>query len=105
SQEVLMKSFLYAYQGRDINGYKVKTNDSPFKRLPIPNWRVDYNGLSNLPFFKQWFSQVNLTHAYNSSYNITNFTTSLGYNQEPEGLPNLLNEFNKIVPYYLVSQI
>ncbi|RAU82625.1 cell surface protein SprA [Pontibacter arcticus] len=105
SQEVLMKSFLYAYQGRDVNGYKVKTNDSPFKRLPIPNWRVDYNGLSNLPFFKQWFSQVNLTHAYNASYNITNFTTSLGYNQEPEGLPNLLNEFNKIVPYYLVSQI
>ncbi len=104
SQEVLIKSFVYAYQGRDINGYKAKV-ESPFKRLPIPNWRIDYNGLSQLPFFQQWFSQINLTHAYSASYNISSFTTSLAYNQEPVGFPNQLNEFGRIEPYYVVSQL
>ena len=104
SQDVLIKSFVYAYQGRDINGYKAKA-ESPFKRLPIPNWRIDYNGLSALPFFQQWFSQVNLTHAYAANYNISNFTTSLAYNQEPADFPNQLNEFGRIEPYYIVSQL
>ncbi|MCC9136337.1 cell surface protein SprA [Pontibacter silvestris] len=105
SQEVLMKAFLYAYQGRDINGYEAKPDDNPFKRLPIPNWRVDYNGLSQLPFFKRWFSQVNITHAYNSSYNISNYTTSLAYTQQPTGFASQTNEFGQLVPYYIVSQL
>ncbi|WP_242916089.1 cell surface protein SprA [Pontibacter liquoris] len=104
SQDVLLKAFVYAYQGRDINGYKAKA-ESPFKRLPIPNWRVDYNGLSQLPFFQQWFSQVNLTHAYNATYNVTSFTTSLAYEQKPGGFPNQLNNAGQIVPYYIVNQL
>ncbi|WP_246594267.1 cell surface protein SprA [Pontibacter populi] len=104
SQDVLMNAFLYAYQGRNVDDYKAESK-SPFSRLPIPNWRVDYNGLSNLPFFQQWFSQVNLTHAYNSTYNITNFTTSLAYETEPNGFPTQVNEFGQIVPYYIVTQL
>ncbi|MFD3003385.1 cell surface protein SprA [Pontibacter toksunensis] len=104
SQEVLMKSFLYAYQGRDISGYEAKA-ENPLSRLPIPNWRIDYNGLERLPFFQQWFSQISISHAYNSSFNITSFTTSLAYNQEPNGFPTQLNEFGRIEPYYLVSQL
>ncbi|MER2998844.1 cell surface protein SprA [Pontibacter populi] len=104
SQDVLMNAFLFAYQGRNVDGYKAESK-SPFSRLPIPNWRVDYNGLSNLPFFQQWFSQVNLTHAYSSTYNITNFTTSLAYETEPNGFPTQVNEFGQIVPYYIVSQL
>ena len=105
SQDVLIKSFVYAYQGRDINGFAPEANDNPFKRLPIPNWRVDYNGLSQLPFFQQWFSQVNLTHAYNSSFNITSFTTSLLYDQQPDGFPTATNNFGQLVPYYIVNQL
>ncbi|MCC9166666.1 cell surface protein SprA [Pontibacter harenae] len=105
SQEVLMKSFLYAYQGRDVNGYKAESEDNPFKRLPIPNWNISYNGLSQLPFFQNWFSQVNITHAYNASYNITSFTTSLAYTQQPAGFPDQLNEFGQLAPYYIVNQL
>ncbi|MBC5993810.1 cell surface protein SprA [Pontibacter sp. SD6] len=105
SQEVLIKSFLYAYQDRDISGFAPDANDNPFKRLPIPNWRLDYNGLSQLPFFQQWFSQVNITHAYNSSFNITSFTTSLLYDQEPAGFSTATNNFGQLVPYYIVNQL
>ncbi|GAB3822732.1 T9SS outer membrane translocon Sov/SprA [Pontibacter rugosus] len=104
SQEVLMKSFLYAYQGRDINGYTAKS-ESPFSRLPIPNWAITYNGLERLPIFSEWFSQISLLHAYNSSYNITSYTTSLAYNQKPNGFPTQLNEFGRLESYYIVNQL
>ncbi|QCR25186.1 cell surface protein SprA [Pontibacter sp. SGAir0037] len=104
SQNVLIKAFEYAYQGRDIDGYRAKASN-PFSRLPIPNWNITYNGLSQLAFFKQWFSQVNLRHGYNASYNISNFTTSLAYDQAPADFPTQLNEFGRIVPYYIVTQL
>ncbi|AKD05502.1 gliding motility-like protein [Pontibacter korlensis] len=104
SQEVLLKSFLYAYQGREINGYEAKA-ENPFSRLPIPNWSVTYNGLERLPIFQKWFSQISLLHAYNSSYNITSFSTSLAYQQEPEGFPTQKNEFGQIEPYFIVNQL
>jgi cell surface protein SprA len=104
SQDVLVEAFEYAYMGKNAAGYEAKA-ESPFSRLPIPNWRLDYNGLSQLPFFQQWFSQFNITHAYNSNFNITNFTTSLDYNQEPGGFPNAINQFGQIVPYYIFSQL
>lgn len=104
SQEVLLKSFLYAYQGREVNGYEAKA-ESPFSRLPIPNWSITYNGLERLPIFQTWFSQISISHAYSSSYNITSYTTSLAYNQEPSGFPTQLNEFGQIEPYYIVNQL
>ncbi|SIR37003.1 cell surface protein SprA [Pontibacter lucknowensis] len=104
SQDVLLQSFLYAYQGRDASGFQAK-GGNPFKRLPIPNWRVDYNGLSQLAFFKRWFSQVNLTHSYNSTYNVTSFTTSLAYENSPGDYPTRTNEFGQLIPYYIVNQL
>ncbi len=105
SQDVLLKAFEYAYQGRDVDGYKAKASN-PFSRLPIPNWTVTYNGLSQLDFFKTWFSQFNIRHGYNASYNITNFTTSLAYDRAPaSGFPTQLNEFGRLVPYYIVTQL
>ncbi|WP_235861257.1 T9SS outer membrane translocon Sov/SprA [Pontibacter flavimaris] len=104
SQDVLLKSFLYAYQGREINGYEAKHED-PFSRLPIPNWSVTYNGLERLPLFQKWFSQISLLHAYNSSYNITSYSTSLAYQLEPEGFPTQKNEFGRIEPYFIVNQL
>ncbi|TPE44100.1 cell surface protein SprA [Pontibacter mangrovi] len=104
SQEVLLKSFLYAYQGREISGYEAKADD-PFSRLPIPNWSITYNGLERLPIFQKWFSQISLQHAYNSSYNITSYSTSLSYQQKPAGFPTQLNEFGQIEPYYIVNQL
>ena len=104
SQDVLLQSFLYAYQGRDASGFKA-SGGNPFKRLPIPNWRIDYNGLSQLEFFKRWFSQVNLTHSYNSTYNVTSFTTSLAYDNNPGDYPTRLNEFGQLIPFYIVNQL
>ena len=73
SSDVLIPAFLAAYTGRDINS--IDTN--PFLSLLsiLPNWRVSYDGLSNIDWFKERFKSVSLTHAYSCSYNIGSYSS------------------------------
>lgn len=73
SQEVLMHSFLSAYSGNDV----VSSDKTIFKKMPIPNWQLTYRGLMRLGFIKDNFSNFTLTHGYNSSYTINNFSSNL----------------------------
>ncbi|MDB4297815.1 cell surface protein SprA, partial [Flavobacteriaceae bacterium] len=73
SQEVLIHSFLAAYSGNDAKGGDKKI----FKSIPIPNWQLTYRGLMKLDYFKKRFSNFTLTHGYNSSYTINNFSNNL----------------------------
>lgn len=73
SQEVLIHSFISAYSGNDVT-----TSDKTiFKSIPIPNWQLTYRGLMRLGFIKESFSNFTITHGYNSSYTINNFTSNL----------------------------
>lgn len=76
SQDVLIPAFFAAYSGKDPN--KVRMN--PFLNIPLPNWRVDYNGLSQLAPFKKLFRSFTLAHSYSSTYSVGNFVSSLDYN-------------------------
>ncbi|MEN8121056.1 MAG: cell surface protein SprA [Bacteroidota bacterium] len=76
SQEVLIPSFLAAYSGRSANNIGI----SPFPVIPFPNWRVTYNGLSEITFIKRFIKTINLSHAYQSSYNVNAYTTNPFYN-------------------------
>ncbi|KAA9325591.1 cell surface protein SprA [Hymenobacter busanensis] len=103
SQDVLIPAFLDAYQGRSSESYKPK-KFNPFGVIPLPNWRIDYNGLSEVPFFKQYFRSVSLTHAYSSEYRILSYTTATQYQEEPEFLATKTNVDGQLIPYYVVNQ-
>jgi len=75
SQDVLLPSFIAAYSNKDPNTVSLQ----PFPTIPLPNWRVSYNGLSKIPFLQSIFKSVTLNHAYNSSYNIGSFVTNINY--------------------------
>ena len=106
SQEVLVQSFIDAYHGRSSDGYKAE-KFNPFALLPLPNWRVDYNGFADLPFVKKYFSSFTLNHAYSSTFS-SGFTTATIYqsdNFDPDKqFPNLVNSVGQFVPYYVVGQ-
>jgi cell surface protein SprA len=76
SQDVLIPAFIAAYSGHSAN----TVSFSPFPRIPLPNWRLDYNGLTKLAPFKDIFSSVSINHAYSSSYTVSNYSNSLLYN-------------------------
>ncbi len=75
SQEVLIPSFFAAYSGMNPKSVKY----SPFYNLPLPNWRVDYNGLNLLPIISKKFSSFTINHSYTSTYSVGNFVSSLDY--------------------------
>jgi len=41
----------------------------------LPNWRISYDGLSNIPWIKSHFKSVSLTHAYTCVYSIGSYTS------------------------------
>lgn len=102
SQDVLIPAFLAAYRGKDVSS----VNLDPFKVFPLPNWRVTYNGLTNLPGFKKVVNNINITHGYNATYTVGGYVTDLffegsGYFQ-PSKIDTLSNNF---VSYYRIPQV
>lgn len=73
SSEVLIPSFIAAYTGRDPK----KLDTSPFLSLKniLPNWRASYDGLSRIPWVRDNFRSVSITHAYTCLYNIGAYTS------------------------------
>ena len=73
SQEVLALSFLAAYSGKNAS----TINKNVFPEIPLPNWRITYDGLSKMEWSKKYFTSVNLNHGYRSTYSVNSFTTNL----------------------------
>ncbi|HEY5593506.1 MAG TPA: cell surface protein SprA [Paludibacter sp.] len=73
SADVLIPAFLAAYTGTDVNS--VSTN--PFLSLLsiLPNWRISYDGLSQIGWIKDRFKSISLTHAYTCRYSIGSYTS------------------------------
>jgi cell surface protein SprA len=111
SQDVLIPAFLAAYTGKGATSQPL----TPFPQLPIPNWRIDYNGLNKIGNLKDVFQSVTLSHAYSSTYQVTNFTNSLEYDdvgniklKDYNTGTNFGDRFTKdgdVVPIYVISQV
>lgn len=108
SQDVLIPAFIAAYSGKDPNTSSL----TPFPKIPLPNWRVDYAGLKNLPVLKDLVSSINITHSYSSVFRINNYTNSLLYDNAldlsnsitnyPE--PSISND-NGLIPVYILNEV
>ncbi len=110
SQDVLIPSFLAAYSGADAN----QSSTSPFPTIPLPNWRLDYTGLTKLPGLSDIFSSVSITHGYRSAFNVNNYTNSLQYDNNISLDNNILDypeatiidpQTGNLVPVYIINQV
>ncbi|GAA5039647.1 cell surface protein SprA [Marivirga lumbricoides] len=111
-QDVLIPAFLAAYTDTDVN--EVSLN--PFPKIPLPNWRVDYKGLSNIKAIKKIFPSVTLSHAYNANFSVTNFINngrytlensdlSLNSNIEDYPFPSIVSDSGFYLPVYNIGQV
>ena len=71
SADVLVPAFLAAYTGRNANSIGL----NPFLSILqiLPNWSITYDGLGKLPWLRDHFKSVTLTHAYTCKYAIGSF--------------------------------
>ena len=69
SADVMIPAFLNAYTGSS------SLDIFPTLMKMLPNWSVNYKGLSNLPWVRDHFKSVNLTHAYKSVYAVGSYNS------------------------------
>ena len=99
SMDVLLYSFIAAYTGKNPNTMSL----NPFPRIPLPNWNLTYNGLTNIPSIGKVFKTVNITHGYKSNYAINAWATNVYYDEN-----NTIQTFENsdiIIPKYDMAQI
>lgn len=81
-QDVLINSFLAGYSGQDAGSFRLSSIRS---RLPMPNWRVTYNGLGKIKLLRKWFRSVTISHGYRGTYNVSSFVSNLAHNSDETG--------------------
>ena len=75
SQEVMIPAFLAAYGGQ--SSIDVSLNQMP--KIPLPNWRITYDGLIKIKAIKRYFKTFSLAHSYRSTYSVSSYNTNLNY--------------------------
>ncbi len=99
SQEVALYSFIAAYSGKSAANIGL----NPFPQIPIPNWNLTYNGLTQIPAVQKLFKSVNITHAYRSSYSINSWRTNVDF--DPADLTRTYKNSNVFITKYDMGQI
>jgi cell surface protein SprA len=88
SQQVVIAAFVAAYTGQDAQSVNFYVSDyTLWDAIRNPNWSVNYDGLSKIPALKKIFRTVNISHAYRSTFSISNFTTNLAAGTNADGTP------------------
>ncbi len=98
SQDVLMNAFFATYMGKDASKMDLS---GPFLKIPLPNWRVNYNGFSKIKGVDKVFQSLSLTHSYTCSYRVGSYSTNVSYVQNG----NARNTLGDYIPEYELNQI
>ena len=99
NQDVLIPAFIAAYTNQNPDEVNLDLTEQISKNsyIPKPNWELRYNGLNKLPWFKDIFSSVSISHGYNGQLEVNSFQTDLQYDKyyEPDfPLTNVPNQNN-----------
>ncbi|MEI6275742.1 MAG: cell surface protein SprA [Prolixibacteraceae bacterium] len=104
SQEVLIPSFFAAYTGKNIN--KVELSPFPSAKFMMPNWRINYSGaVSKIEGLKNVMKSMNISHDYNSTYNVGTYLSNMRYETVPDGFSYIRDAQSNFMPMHDVAAI
>ena len=95
SQDVMIPAFLAAYSG--VNPNKQFLNKFP--SIPMPNWNVNFNGFTKIPWIKRSFKNVTMSHSYRSSYSVGSFISNLLFEEQ------LYDSNNNFISEFQIDQV
>jgi cell surface protein SprA len=73
STDVLIPAFIAAYTGQNVKS--VGLSAFPALKKLLPNWKITYDGLLQVPFIKKNFKSFMLEHTYTSTYSVGAFNS------------------------------
>ncbi len=94
---VLLPAFQSAVEGREVN----MSNSPTQPKFPLPNWKITYSGLRNMPFINSQFSKFDLLHSYKATYTASGIQSSIDYFNDPNGVDVNKDKLNP----YVFSQV
>lgn len=100
-QDVVIGSFLTAYSGSNIND----RNINPVKNIPLPNWTINYSGLTKFEFTKKFLKSFKMSHSYSSSVSIDGMQTNLNGTVDAGGNPNARDINNDFISTMQVQNV
>ncbi len=98
---VLIPAFRAAVEGKSPKGI----GDAKKAGLPIPNWKVTYSGLRNVPIINGQFSKFDILHSYNATYTATGIQSSIDYFNAISTGGSLLDVNNNYINPFTFSQV
>ena len=102
NKEVMMYSFLAAYSGQGVESVPL----TPFPKIPKPNWRLTYSGLTKIDFIDQWFKTLTISHAYKSMYTVGSYTTNILWKEGEDGYSWVRDQLGgNYIPKYDMTMI
>ena len=80
-QDVVIGAFLSAYTNSSVNNRSI----NPVRNLPMPNWTMNYNGLTKFEFTKKFLKNFKLNHSYASTIAVSGMQTNLNAQLDANG--------------------
>jgi cell surface protein SprA len=103
SREVMIPAFVAAYTKSDPQ--KVPLETFPSAMHMMPNWRLQFDGLSKFEFVQKWFRSINISHQYRSTYQIGSYTTNLSYFSDAGGINSARDLQNNFIQQYEINTV
>ena len=100
-QEVVLGAFLTSYTDNKVSSKTIH----PIKNIPLPNWSVNYNGLTKMPFMKKLAKNFVVRHGYSSTVTFAGLQTNLKAN-EAGNARDINNNFeaNKVIQNVTIAE-
>lgn len=102
SPQVLTAAFLSTYGGKNSSTVDIK---SPFPKIPLPNWRLNYTGFTKLKGVNKYFQSLTLLHSYTCVYNVGNYASNLLYKEDANGYATARDLNGNFIPRLEIGQI
>ncbi|MCK9400961.1 MAG: cell surface protein SprA [Bacteroidales bacterium] len=101
SQDVLIPAFLAAYTNQNTSNVYL----GYFPKIPLPNWKITYDGLTKIKLLAKVLKSAILSHSYRSVYSINSFQSNLYYDEVNGTASELYPASNSFFPKYDLAQV
>ncbi|WP_052186906.1 T9SS outer membrane translocon Sov/SprA [Chryseobacterium vietnamense] len=90
---VLIPAFRAAMEGKSVTPL---TNPKK-SGFPLPNWRITYSGLKNIPIISGQFTKFDILHAYTATYTATGIQSNVDYHGNPNGYYQTVDNAGNVI--------
>ncbi|MGI9583781.1 cell surface protein SprA [Chryseobacterium sp. RRHN12] len=90
---VLIPAFRAAMEGKSVTPM---TNPKK-SGFPLPNWRITYSGLKNIPIISGQFTKFDILHAYTATYTATGIQSNVDYHGNPNGFYQTVDDAGNVI--------